>query len=180
MDAWQIIAQTIGIVAMAMNILSFQCKQQKNIIFMQLFGALLFTVNFLILDAITGACLNFIAILRALVYANKERFHGEKSFWAWLFSALFISTYFLTFTVFGKEPTAFHLIIEVLPVIAMVVTTISFQAKKAATVRKLALIGSPLWLVYNCFCFSLGGILCEAISIVSVIIGMLRYDRKQD
>ena len=154
MDTQQIIAQVIGIVAMAMNIFSFQCKKQKNIITMQFFGAVLFTVNFFMLDAITGACLNFIAILRALVYSNKERFHGEKTIWAYLFSALFVATYPLAFFVFGKEPTVFNLIIEVLPVIAMVVTTISFQAKHAATVRKLALIGSPLWLVYNCFCFS--------------------------
>ncbi len=179
MSPYQLIAQAIGIVAMALNILSYQRKRQRDIILMQMGGAVLFTVNFIMLGATTGACLNFIAILRAAVYANKERFHAEKAFWCWLFSGIFVSVYVLSFAVFGKTPTTYNLIVEAIPVVAMIVTTISFRAKEAATVRKLALIGSPLWLIYNCLFFAVGGIICETVSIISAIVGMLRYDKKK-
>ena len=179
MSPYQLIAQAIGIVAMALNILSYQRKRQRDIILMQMGGAVLFTVNFIMLDATTGACLNFIAILRAAVYANKARFHADKTFWCWLFAGIFAGVYLLSFTLFGKAPTAYNLVVEAIPVAAMIVTTISFRAKQAATVRKLALIGSPLWLIYNCLFFAVGGIICEAVSIVSAIIGMIRYDSKK-
>jgi hypothetical protein len=80
--------------------------------------------------------------------------------------------------VFGKELTAFNLLIELLPVVAMVVTTISFSMKNAASVRKLALIGSPMWLIYNVVFRTYGGVLCEAFSLVSVLVGMFCHDRK--
>jgi hypothetical protein len=35
---------------------------------------------------------------------------------------------------------------------------------------------SPLWLTYNVFVFSIGGILCEAFSLASLAIGIIRYD----
>lgn len=179
MSPYQLTAQAIGIVAMALNILSYQRKRQRDIILMQMGGAMLFTVNFIMLGASTGACLNFIAILRAAVYANKERFRGEKVAWCWLFSGIFVSVYILSFAVFGKNPTTYNLIVEAIPVVAMVVTTISFRAKEASTVRKLALIGSPLWLIYNCLFFTIGGIICETVSIISAIVGMIRYDRRK-
>ena len=52
-----------------------------------------------------------------------------------------------------------------------------FSLKNAAQVRKLGLVYCPMWLVYNCFVFSIGGILCEAFSIGSIIVGYLRHDR---
>lgn len=179
MSPYQLTAQAIGIVAMALNILSYQRKRQRDIILMQMGGAMLFTVNFIMLGASTGACLNFIAILRAAVYANKARFRAEKVFWCWLFGAVFVSVYVLSFAVLGKNPTTYNLIVEAIPVAAMIITTIGFRAKEAVAVRKLALLGSPLWLIYNCLFFTIGGIICETVSIISAIVGMIRYDRRK-
>lgn len=173
---YMLLAQLIGIVAMAMNILSFLQKKKRSILIMQLFGATLFTVNFFMLGAITGAMLNFIAIIRATVYANKERFHAEKKIWVFAFSTAFFIAYLLNFFALGKEPNARNLIVEFVPTIAMVVSTISFSMSGAAQVRKLALIVSPLWLIYNIINVAIGGALCEIFSICSVVIGMLRHD----
>ena len=49
MTPTEIIAQAFGIVAMVFNILSYQGKKQSTVIAMQLFGSVLFTVNYLML-----------------------------------------------------------------------------------------------------------------------------------
>ena len=51
------IAQAIGIVAMAMNILSYQQKKQSGVIAVQLVGASLFAIHFWMLGAVVGSLL---------------------------------------------------------------------------------------------------------------------------
>ena len=178
MEPIEIIAQIIGIVAMALNILSYQWKNQRNIILTQFFGSGLFVINFFMLGAATGAIINLLAVFRAIVFANKKFFRADKVIWVVGFIAAFLASYAATFLVFGKGPTAFNLIIEFLPIIGIIATTISFYMKDAKAVRRLALISSPAWLIYNVTQLAIGGIICEAVSLVSIIVGMLRHDRK--
>lgn len=163
---------------MALNILSYQWKNQRNIILTQFFGSGLFVINFFMLGAVTGAIINLLAVLRAIVFSNKEKFRADKVIWVYGFIAAFLASYAATFLVFGKEPTAFNLIIEFLPIIGIIATTISFYMKDAKSVRRLALISSPAWLVYNVTQVAVGGVICEAVSLVSIIVGMLRHDRR--
>ena len=174
-----IVAQILGIAGMAMNILSFLQKSQKKIIIVQFFGAALFFTHYLLLGSATGAMLNVAAVFRAIVYSNKETFHAEHKGWIYGFSAIFLLIYALTFALFGKAPTPANFAIEVLPVVSMVIATYAFSLKNAAQVRKLGLVYCPMWLVYNCFVFSIGGILCEAFSICSIFVGIWRHDRKK-
>ncbi len=174
-----IIAQAIGIAAMAFNILSYQMKNQRGIIIMQLFGCALFSVNMFMLGGITGGILNFIAVIRAIIYSNKKFFRADKIIWVYGFVAIYLASYASTFLIFHKEPTAFNFIVEFLPIIGIISTTISFYLSDAKSVRLFALISSPVWLIYNITKVAMGGIICETISIISVFIGMLRHDIKK-
>ena len=173
-----VIAQIFGALGMAMNAASYQAKRQKTVITVQLFGGLFFAVNMFMLGAVMGGLLNTLAVLRALVYSHKERFCNLR-LWNGVFFALFFLSYVAVFALFGKPLTVPNLLIELLPLIGMVATTISFSRTEAASIRRLALISSPSWLVYNCINFSIGGILCEAFSLVSVVIAMFRLDFKR-
>ena len=68
-----VIAQIIGILGMVMNIVSYQAKSKRNIILIQFFGCLLFTINMFMLKAYTGALMNLIGVIRAYTYANKDK-----------------------------------------------------------------------------------------------------------
>ena len=173
-----LVAELLSIVGMIFNITSFLQKSQKNILIIQFFGASFFTVSFFMLNAPTGACLNIIAVIRAIIYANKEKFHAHKKIWVFLFFVIYLLIYVATFTLFHKDMSVRNALIELLPVVAMTVATISFSMPEAKHVRRLALISSPLWLIYNVFSASLGGILCEGFSIGSVFVGMFCHDRK--
>ena len=179
MTTTEIIAQVISIAAMAFNILSYQRKTQRGIITFQFFGSGLFAVSFLMLGSVMGMLMNIVCVVRAVVYRERERLHSDHILWLLFFIALSVTTYILSFTVFGTEPSARNLIVELLPVIGMTASTVSFRMKEARAIRLLGLINSPAWLIYNICVFSIGAILCEAISLISIIVGILRFDRKR-
>ena len=178
MSKTEIVAQAIGIVAMLFNILSYQNKNQRTLIVFQFFGALLFAVNYLLLGAVVGGILNLLGVVRALVFLFKDKLKADRLPWLIGFIATYVTVYILNFAVFGKEITVFNLLVECLPVIGMIALNIGFRLKDAAAVRKCGLVSSPSWLVYNIVVFSWGAILCEVLTLCSIIIGMLRHDKK--
>lgn len=175
-----LIAQMVGIFAMAFNILSYQQKTRQRAIAFQLGGSILFAVNYLMLGAVVGGILNAIGTFRAIVFLNKEKFRADKPIWLAGFVGAYVLSYVLTFTLFGKAPTFGNLIVEFLPVVGMTATTISFRLSDAKSIRRFGLISSPSWLVYNIVSFSVGAIICEVLSLGSILIGMLRFDRKSN
>ena len=174
----EIVGQAISIVAMACNIFSFQLKKQSYLITMQLIGGALFSVSFFMLGATLGAIMNLIAAARAVIFLFSEKLRTDHPAWRIGFIALFFVVYILSFTVFGVEPTPVAFVIELLPVIGMTASTIGFVKANSKSVRRLGLISSPAWLIYNIYYASSGAIICEAISLISIFIGMYRHDRE--
>lgn len=179
MDTIESTAQIIGLVAMFFNLFSYQQKTRKGAIICQLFGTILFTINFFMLGATVGAIMNFIGALRAVIFINKEKLKADHIGWFIGFTVIYLVSYVLTFTVLDKEPTAVNFILEFLPVIGMVATTHSYRLTDAKAIRKFGLISSPVWLIYNIANFSVGAIICEVLSLASIIIGIVRLDRKK-
>ncbi len=172
------IAQGIGIVAMAMNIFSYQMKKRQGIIAMQFFGTMLFSVSFFMLGAVTGGLLNFIGMVRSAVFLNSERLNARHPLWLIAFEGAYAASYILTFALFGKEPTAVNFILEFLPLVGMTATTVSFRMSEGRHIRALGLVSSPSWLIYNISSRAVGGSICEIVSLISIIVGIIRYDRK--
>ncbi len=80
---------------------------------------------------------------------------------------------------FHKEPTAFNLVIELLPVIGMLALNIGYRLKDSAKIRRCGLISSPAWLIYNIVAGSWGAIICESFTLISIFVGMLRHDKNK-
>lgn len=178
MNPIEIAAQTVGIVGMIIMVLSYQGKSQKSVIAMQLLGNSLFAVNYLLLGALVGCMLNVLGVIRAIVFLFKKQLRADRLPWLVAFICAYISTYIMSFTLFGKEPTPFNLAVEMLPVIGMIALNIGFRLKNASDIRRCALINSPAWLIYNTAVFSVGGILGEVFSLTSIFIGIFRLDKK--
>ena len=176
----EIIAQILSIIAMAIALLSFQQKTQRKIVLFQFCSSFLFAVHFILLHAVTGSLLNFMAAGRALIYSKRGQKWADHFGWVLLFSLLPLLIYGANFIFWGIAPTFRNLSVELLPTLGMIATTISFRMKKASQVRAFSTISSPLWLIYNCFNFSIGGILTESFSLLSILIGILRLDLKKE
>lgn len=174
-----LITQALGLIGMTLNLISFQLREQKKLIRLQFFSSIIFTVHYLLLGATMGCILNMIGICRAFVFSHKEKDWARKKGWLPLFIAAYFLVYILTFTILGKEPTAYNLLLELLPAIGMTATTIGFYLENAAKVRLLSLMNAPTWLVYNVISHSIGGALTEIFCLISVVVGIIRLDIKK-
>ena len=175
----EMIAQILGLCGMVLNILSYQSKSKNGILIMQLVGSVFFSVSFFMLNAPVGAMMNAVAIIRAIVYANGEKLHSEKPAWLYGFITVYICIYAMSFFVFKTEPVFRNFAVELLPVLAMSVATSSYMVGNAKVVRLFSFISSPLWLTYNIFNLSIGGIVTESVALISITVGLLRYDLKK-
>lgn len=178
MKPLEIAGQIISLFAMACNILSYQQKKQSHLIFLQLLGGALFSVSFFFLGATIGGILNLIATVRAILFLFSKKLHTSHPAWLCGFIVCYIAVYVLSFTSFGIEPKPISFIIEVLPVIGMTALSVGFMLGDSRRMRRLGLVSSPAWLIYNVYYASSGAIICEVISLCSIFIGMYRHDRK--
>jgi hypothetical protein len=178
------IGQVLGIVGMCFNILSYQCKKQRGIVTMQLIASGIFMVHFFLLGALIGAVLNAISLFRAMVFVNRGKNWADKVLWLYVFIFLSCLAYVINFTLlknmsFPNGTVYTDFIVEVLPVIGMVSSTFSMRTRYASVARKLSLITSPLWLVYNIINSSIAGMITEIFALISIITGIIRLDLKK-
>ncbi len=176
MTPQEIAAQVISIVAMGFNCISYLQKKKSTLLICQLVGSVLFGINYFLLGAMAGAILNILSVIRAIVFLWKDKLHADNAYWTGGFIAAYIGSYAMIFTVFGKEPTAFNLIVELLPVLAMIVIHLSFRYTETKMVRRYGLVSSPMWLAYNVSSLSIGAIICETLNLVTIVIGIIRFD----
>lgn len=172
-------AQIISIVGMIFNFLSFQQKTHKGVVSCQLLAASTFCVSYFMLGAAAGGILNAVGAIRAIVFMFKDKLKANHIGWLIFFCVAFASSYPLSFLVFSKEPTLKNLIVELLPVVAMIIATISFRIGSAKAIRKFGLFSSPMWLIYNIFCLSIGAIASEILNLISMVVGIIRFDIKR-
>lgn len=174
------VTQAIGVVGMTFGILSYLNKSQRGIMIFQLLTTVCFAVHFFLLGAVTGCLLNILGVIRAAVYAQRSRRSwAAHPAWIYIFSGAAFVLYGLSFTVFGVEPTARLLILELLPVIAVTVTSVAYRLPGGGQVRILSLFASPLWLIYNAINGSVGGTVSDSLATVSILVGMYKHDRKK-
>lgn len=173
------IAQWISIAGLICVAGSYQQKKKSALILCQAIGGILFSIHYLLLGAFAGFLLNAIAVFRGFIFFREDLPRKAGRIWVGVIIVLCLISYVLTFTVFHTAATLSNLILELLPTIGMVILTISFNMTHAGQIRALGSINSVCWLSYNIAHHSIGGTLCEAICLISIVIGIFRYDRKQ-
>ena len=175
-----IVAQIFGIVGMVFNLLVFQQKTQRGVLICQFFAAATFAANYLLLGAFVGGILNLVGAVRASVFYYKDKTNANHVAWLIVFILAFASSYPLTFLAFDTDPSVKNLIIEILPVVAMVIITVSLRLGSAKAVRFLGLFSSPMWLTYNIFSGSIGAIASEVLNLISMVVGIIRFDIRKN
>lgn len=205
----ELTGQILSIIAMGVYILSFQAKKQKAIITFQMIANSLFAISFFMLDAKMGMILNIISAIRALLFMYKKQLKTDHIVWLIGFIAVYIATYAFTMVTFIKEfwptvspqtltslsslpfipfvitvwgefkPLIITALLEFIPLIGMVATTLGYRAKNAQAVRVAGLVNEPAWLVYNVYSFSIGAIFCNVFSLISAIVGLVRFNKQK-
>ena len=157
-------AMIFGALGVVANVIIYQQKNGKNLLFYKLVSDILWMFHYLCLNAVSGAAIAAIGIIREAVFLNQNKKWAQGKSWLLLFLALsVISAAFTWKSVFS-----------ILPAVGSVLSVFSFWKNKPALTRALAFPISASMLTYDIFCGSYLGIANEIFTLVSAVIGVLR------
>lgn len=165
------LVELFGAFGILSAIAAFQCKRHRNLMLFRTANELLFALQYCIMGAYTGMAMNLIGCVRNLVFAGMVERKKNTMTARFFFSG--IALVFILFTWEGPK--------SLLSGIAKTVSTFAYGSKHTSVVRILTLCTCTAWLFYNVLVGSRAGILCELLTIGSIMIGILRMDlRKKD
>lgn len=165
-----IIVQMIGLLGAACFISSYQIKSNKALFVIQMMGSALFTIQYLLLGAVTGSLGNFVAIIRNIMLCKIDKWKWVRwRGWVFVFTAIALCIMIATW----QGP------ISILPAISLTGGTIGYWTNNAQKIRLCNMVAvSPAWLLYGILAGSIGGILNEVIVLTSIGISIRRYGWK--
>ena len=161
----QLLGHAIGFISVALFFLSYQRTQKRKIMIIQTVATALSCVQYLLIGAFSGFALNVVCIIRNFAFYYRDKKQASD-----LVSPVLFAVCMGIVSIFSWEGMHSLLITS-----GLVVNTICMGVFDARTFRKTILISSSLILIYNVFASSYSGILSESISLISVIIGIIRY-----
>ena len=160
-----ILGQILGIIATVLTFFSYQTNSKKRLLIIQTTATLCTCLSFLFLNAATGFALNVVCIARNISFYFQPEQSKARYIAAILFALSMACLGFVTWQGW----------ISLLIILALAANTLFMALGNAQQLRKSILLTSTMVLLYNVFVFSIGGIANEGLSIVSAIIGILRY-----
>lgn len=161
MEMW---GQIISLVAMVAIILSFQCKSNRKLIATMGVGALLFAISYFLLGQPTAAVFNIITAIASIV-SLKEKMKNKL-----IFGIIVILYAVATLVTYDGW---WSLVL----MLAQIACSYSVMFRRGTFIRNMRFFFiSPVWLINNTvICFTVGGIICEIITMTSVIVSFIRY-----
>lgn len=166
----EIVTQAIGFLGVLFFFLSFQTKTNRSLFVLQTLGCLTFSVQFILLGALSGCLSLLVNITRNIMLTRYNdckviRWKG----WVAVFSALSLTAALFTWNGWSS----------LLPVAGTVASTIGYWTNNAKNIRLANLaVNSPCMLLYDVLVKSWGGVLNETIAIVSILISVIRFGWK--
>lgn len=164
------IIQLIGFAGVAALVSSFQFNKRSHILVALLITQILFATHYSLLHAWTGVAMNVIAILRGCVFYFKPKYGWAQWFgWVYMFIALLILATAATWAGY----------LSLLPLIGMSIETIGLWQNHPKHIRWYMLACRPFWFTYAILIGSYAGMTADILTSISLIIGMVRFDRKK-
>ncbi len=164
-----VIIRILGIVGIITGVLAYQLKTHKKIMVMRSVSESLFGIQYILLAAYTGAGLNFIGVVRNLVFGYQVE--KKKST---VLSRILFCIAFAVVVIFSWEGPK-----SILIGTAKLISTIAFGCRNTVLIRIFAFTTSTMWLIYNLTVASYEGALCEAFTIISLIVALVRIAVKK-
>lgn len=172
MEPKDILLHSVGILGILASILSFQCRKHNWILTFRTANELLFALQYLLLgltghaDAYTGMAMNLVGCVRNTVFTEQVKRGKSTRITAICFSILFLV--FTAVTWAGAK--------SILIGFAKVVSTLAYGNPNPRVVRLLILLTGSCWLFYNIAVGAWEGVACEALTLISIVTGIVRYD----
>ncbi len=170
MEMIDIIAQGFGILGLIVIVASFQFKDNKTFFIIQGLGSLFFFLNFILIGAVAGALFNLSNFARGMLFSRDRK----KPWKLIVVEALYTGC--MIFSLFTTRGMLFESLLSLLPYLALIFMSICMWKGNGKHIRYSQIIYmSPAWIVYNIFNFTLGGLICETINMISSAVALIRY-----
>ena len=170
MTVLELIGQIFGLIAVVISFIAYQMPTQKKILFMNLLVTVAILLNYAFIGATTGVILNVVCFIRNLIYMNREKKIFSYKFYPYLFMVIIGGLSFLT-------SEGVH---SILITIGLIINTLALSLSNPQATRFCMIIACSFIFAYNIFVFSIGGMINEAVAIISSVLGIIRYRKTTD
>ena len=170
---WYIIGQIIGGIGVLLFFISYLCKTQKRLLFLQILGNAIMVVHFFLIGATSGYALLIIGTIRNVIY-----YFSDKKYLSWKGIP-----YVLACITVGVGILSWESYYSLFIIVGLGLNTIFLSSKNVNVIKASVILTSALILTYDAFVFSISGMLNEAMAIVGSIIGLTIFyikSRKQE
>lgn len=166
-------AQIIGFLAVVLYLLSYQLKKRKHIVCVTCVSNALYVSQYILLGAFSGAVMDFISTISSFFAVKKNNDILKKNIkLISVLNMIIIVIAGLIITILRDD------LLELLPIVGTLFTTIGLWCDNEQNIRKFGLIGTPFWFIYNIASTAYGAAFGSALVIISLIIALLRYRKK--
>lgn len=166
-----IIANIVGVAAVVIFVLSYQQKTRKGIVICNVVSRCLYVAQYLLLFAFEGAVLDILGIGASIVAQKKDTPFIKKH----LRSVIVI----VHLIIIAAGLMLYKNVFSLFPVIGVLLHTGAFWLTKEKNIRIVSFLGSPFWLAYNLYSHAYGSAVGDIMTIISITIAMIRYDRRK-
>ena len=170
MNLYLIFVQSISIIALGLFTFSFHSKTRKGILSFQLAGLAAWFIHFYLLSAWTGAALMIVNAVITTFFLFKE---NKK----WIDNYIFLSVSMLSLVV--VTALTWQGYFSLFALFGLSSITLAKWQKTPNTIRKISVLASVFWILYDAFVGSYGGIISETIIIVSIGISLIRVPKEK-
>lgn len=169
-----IIPQIIGLLAVATFLLSYQQKERKNIILFNTVSRCLYILQYIFLGAYSGAVLDVLGAISSVVAGKKHAEFIKKHTKAIL---IIINT---CIVVAGGVIALYNKSwLDMFSLTGVLLHTSAFWISSERVIRRVSLLGSPFWFVYNFLSRAYGSAIGDVLTICSIVIAMIRHRNEE-
>ena len=169
MGTMDIVGQIIGFIAIGANLIIYQQKTGKNLLTWKFSSDILWLLHYLLISANSAAAVAVVSAVREIVLLRSGDNAEQKKKWMFAFIGFSIVSGALTW----KN------VFSVFPCIASVLANISFCLSIPRISRIMSLPISGCMFTYDIISCSVSGMINEAFTVTSSLIGICVNDRKK-
>ena len=171
MNTILITAQIFAFFAFILYTLSFQLKKRKNVLKTQIFANIFYTLEYIMLKAYAGVNNSLFGIARSILFYIFDKKKTKcPPYVAAIFLTLIVIFGFISYTD----------VFSILPVIISILFFMSLYTEDMKLYRKVAVIASILWIIYNIAVNAYVSVFDYTIELISSLIAIYRFDIKKE
>lgn len=157
---------TLGIISFLFYIFSLQCEKKSNILILQSIANIFYSLQYFLLNALTGAFTAIIAIIKGIVYNHYEK---SNKIIPIIFPIIFILVLLIIFYF------SYININSILPILINILLILFTYTSNLKHLRINALFCAILWIIYNANVGAYSALMGNILEIISAIISLHRF-----